>query len=235
MAQAGRPKKVTEVENVEMEQIQTVESVETTETKIEQNNELQSQVDSLKDLVAQLMKQASEQSSTVNTVKNEDYAEDIPANKFIKVMSLLDHELNLSTGGFGRGRIYSFKKLGQIKDIMYSDLADIINSETGFLEKGAFYILNQDVVKRHGLTDIYENILTKDIIATVYDMTSSEIAEIFKNSSNMQKETIVSLIVKRAYAGEELDYNKLRAMSKFYDRDIVEMVDEIQNPTIVEE
>lgn len=217
---------------VEEEIIETEVSVTGTEEKAvyKENDQLRNEVDTLKAMVNQLMSQmASNNQAQAQTQTVTDDSE-ISPNKYVKVMSLRNHKLNLSTEGFGQGNKHPFTKFGQIKSIPYSDVSAIINAEESFHRKGAFYILDEQVVKRHGLEELQNSILDKDQMLEIFDMGTNEISEVFGSASEMQKETIVSLLLERAKAGEEPDYNKLKVMSKIYGKDIAEMVEQIINP-----
>jgi len=210
---------------------EVVEDVKTTTTTAElENKQLRSEVDTLKDLVSQLMAQMQNTAPVAVTLESTVDDLDISPNKYVKVMSLRNHVLNLSTEGFGRGKPYKFTKYGQIRNIAYEDVSAIINAEESFHRKGAFIILDDIVVKKNGIEELQAGILTAEEINTLFDMDATEVGKIFGEASEMQKETIVSLLVARAVGGEELDYNKLRLMSKNYHTDIAKMIDEVINP-----
>ena len=210
---------------------EVVEDIKTTTTTAElENKQLRSEVDTLKDLVSQLMAQMQNTAPVAVTLESTVDDLDISPNKYVKVMSLRNHVLNLSTEGFGRGKPYKFTKYGQIRNIAYEDVSAIINAEESFHRKGAFIILDDIVVKKNGIEELQAGILTAEEINTLFDMDATEVGKIFGEASEMQKETIVSLLVARAVGGEELDYNKLRLMSKNYHTDIAKMIDEVINP-----
>ena len=215
---------------------EVVEEVKVTEVKVQEtkaeveNKQLRSEVDTLKDLVSQLMAQMQNTAPAATTLESVVDELDISPNKYVKVMSLRNHVLNLSTEGFGRGKPYKFTKYGQIRNISYEDVSAIINAEESFHRKGAFIILDDIVVKKNGIEELQAGILTAEEINTLFDMDATEVGTIFGSASDMQKETIVSLLITRAVNGEDLDYNKLRLMSKNYHTDIAKMIDEILNP-----
>ena len=65
-----------------------------------------------------------------------------------------------------------------------------------------FYIMDKNVVRNHGLTYFYKNILTKEKIINILDYNKDIIIEFFKNTSNIQQETIVSILIDKIKNGE---------------------------------
>ena len=106
--------------------------------------ELESRLSQLETL---LLKLTGENNSPTIEEKPE---KKIQLDDYIQVMSLCNYTLNLSTEGLGRGKKFTFTKFGEIKRIMYKDLVDILEAQSSFLEKGLFYLLNKDVIRKIG-------------------------------------------------------------------------------------
>jgi hypothetical protein len=217
MANPGRPKKVTEEKN-------------NPPSSIEQENlKLRNELEELKKLVLGLtqVQQPSEKSVSINKDINEDceYSE-IKPNKYIKVMSLNFGQLNLTTAPKGQGKLFTFPKFGDVKNIIYSELADIIHNHQSFAEKGRFYIFDKQVVKNHGLVEYYNKLLTKEMIEKILDYNKDDIVNLFKNATDAQQETIINLLIKKLVAGEELDINKIDIISRLSSVDIYKIANE---------
>jgi hypothetical protein len=161
----------------------------------------------------------------------EEYQVDVPFNKYIKVMSLTNHTLVLSTEGNGQGKAFVFNKFGQTKDIMYGELREVIHNQESFVKNGKFYILNKDVVKNHDLIEDYKKILTKSMIENIMNFDIKEIQEFFKGACKSQQETIVSIIIGKLKSGEDIDMNKLNVINKLCGKNL----QDIAHPTIIDD
>ena len=136
------------------------------------------------DEVAALKARIAElENSATNTVTEAP----VRSDEYIRVMSLLPHPLNLSTRDGGQGSVKRFGRFGEIKRILYKDLVDILDTNQRFAEAGYFYILNPEVVRQHGLDDVYEKILTKNKIEEILSMKSVDVAELYSSANDSQK------------------------------------------------
>lgn len=146
----------------------------------------------------------------VNYIKQDDY---------VKVISLCDHPLYLSTEPKGRGRHYVFPDFGSQKRIIYSDLNKLMDNHQNFLEQGKFFIADKRVIRRHGLDDTYSKILSKEIIERIVggDISSNDAVSLYKSSSLAQQTIIRDMIIKKLIDGEQLDLNMVDKISKAYD------------------
>ena len=130
------------------------------ETNINSTSEETEDVELLKQRLAELEQQLKNQTNP-NKELNGDMPDadiDIRPDKYIQVMSLCPHPLNLSRN---RGKPIRFSRFGESKRIIYSDLVDIIDNHPTFTEEGLYYIMNADVIHRHGLEDFYIDILKR--------------------------------------------------------------------------
>jgi len=141
---------------------------------------------------------------TVESTIDEEFS--MRPDAYIKVISLCPHPLNLKTANFG-GKRFRFRQLGDEKRIMYSDLVDILETQPTFAESGVFYIANEKVVRRHGLDDFYDKIITKDEINDVMTGSSDKAFLIFKSANEKQKLYLSEMLIKKIVAGEEVDMN----------------------------
>lgn len=154
----------------------------------------------------------------------------IPLDAYIEVMSLVPYKLNLSTERLGKGRQFSFSRFGEIKRILYNDLASIFENYRTFMEQGLFYILNPKVIRKHGLDDIYEKILTKEMIEKVLNFDSKAAISLYETATDAQKEVIDSMLIKKIKDGEtsDIDFNVVAKISSIGGRDIVKIANELK-------
>lgn len=117
---------------------------------------------------------------------------------YVPVMSLLPYRLNLSTKEGGQGDVKKFTRFGEVKNILYKDLVDIIEVDRSFMEAGYFYILDPVVIRQHGLDETYSKILTKEKIDEILNNANSEYCVELYNSANPdQQKVIVQLFVEK--------------------------------------
>lgn len=154
----------------------------------------------------------------------------IRPDRYIRVVSLCPHVLNLSTAKHGSNRkLFRFAQMGQEKRIMYQHVVDIIETHPTFTEAGFFYIMNKDVVRRHGLDDAYQEILTKKEISQVIDDDTDIALGIFNNANKRQQEYIAEILETKMSNGEHVDMNLVYHASKVTNIDIIERSENTKN------
>jgi hypothetical protein len=130
---------------------------------------------------------------TIETRRNKVLLDD-----YVPVMSLLPYRLNLSTKEGGQGDVKKFTRFGEVKNILYKDLVDIIEVNRTFMESGYFYILDPLVIRQHGLDEVYSKILTKEKIEEILNNVNTEYCIDLYNSSNPnQQRVIVQLLIEK--------------------------------------
>ena len=196
----------------------------------DENKILQERLDKLEALILNQSTQNSTLKEETFSVKGLEEYEDkfcaeIPPNRYIKVMSLTNNTLVLSTGGMGKGKIFEFSKFGQVKNIVYSEVADIINNQDKFTKQGRYYILNKDVIINHDLEDVYTKLLTKKTIENIMEFDTKQIHDIFYNATEAQRKTIVSILINKLKDKDDVDLNKLNVISKIHGKNIIEIIE----------
>jgi len=170
-----------------------------------------------------LVKQLSQQNTSVQYQEVDD---DIKSDKLIRVMSLCNHQLNLSTSNEKGARHWTFNRFGEVKQIPYNMLLQIIENHPTFTESGIYYIMNKDVVRKHGLLEFYDNILTKEKMDDIINANDREAVEVYKTANKRQKEIINTMIVEKVRDGEEIDLNIVYAIGRAGGIDLVAKADE---------
>ena len=165
------------------------------------------------------------------SIVDDDYDEDeieISPQKYIKVISLTPGQLNLSTLPGGKGKNVSFESFGQQKRILYSTLVDIMDTSPGFLERGNYYIADKKVIRKHGLDEIYDKLLTKEVIENILSksMSDEDTAILYKSANKTQQATIIDLIVHKLMSGTDVDMNMVSNISKISGIDIMKRIDD---------
>jgi len=207
----GRPKK--NAENITLDQ--------------KSKDDLTNELEALKKKIAKL---ESEQKDLVITERNEGYSDDIRLDEYIKVISLTPYGLSLSTQPKGTGKVVNFKKFGESKRVLYKDLVDIMDNHTeytNFLEEGYYYIADERVIRRHGLEELYERLLTKEKIEQIINGHSDADA-LFRAANNIQKTFICDIIIGKMSRNETVDLNLVETLSIIADVDIKAKATEVK-------
>ena len=195
-------------------------------------NDLQKQINSLTAqslvLSPQLEDQSSGRDSISVNIENDDTEDEfdkieIRPDAYIKVVSLYPGWLNLSTKAYGKGKTFTFKSFGETKRILYSDLIEILEVYRHFLEKGYFYIMNRNVIRKNGLDDICVNVLTRQNIDMILmGKNDDNIVSLFKSANESQREVITDMLISKMLANEEVDLNLIDKLTRISGIKIIE-------------
>ena len=152
--------------------------------------------------------------------------EEVPLNSYIKVMSLIPYELNISTERHGKGRIFTFRGYGKTKRIIYQELEKIIEENRHFLERGFFIILDKRVVRKHGLDDAYKNIMNKEKMDMILlgfqggDVKENDILTFAKSAPKEQQKILATMIIDKRINGETIDLNLFDKLGRMMNIDL---------------
>lgn len=139
----------------------------------------------------------------------------------VPVVSMCQGELNLATQGRGQGNIYTFTDFGQIMDIPFGDLKDIVQHNQRFANEGYFYIADEEVVKKLRKTSEYNKMLPPDVIENIFKNDANKIIDIYNMAPRGQKETIVEMIKNKCLQGINVDANVLVKLGELTGIDFV--------------
>jgi len=182
------------------------------ETLIKENEEWKSRVSRLESLMLGM--------------KPEKEDKGLNSDDYIKVISLCPFRLNLSTAFGGKGRRYSFDKFGEEKMIPYGKLVEIMEVNSTFLDGGFFYIMDSRVISRHGLDDIYENLLTQEEIIKILDCGNDSVS-FYSSANERQREMIINSLISKVRDDEKsMDLNVISEISRLSDVDIIRKANE---------
>ena len=229
MATRGRPpkdksqsaEKNTLVENSKVKQLEE-------ETITIKKSELTNIYSMINDLQNKLQNKSNIEDGSAGlknkTEEIHDYEEEeIPLNSYIKVMSLIPYELNISTERHGKGRIFTFRGYGKTKRIIYQELEKIIEEHRKFLERGYFVILDKRVVRKHGLDDVYKNIMSKENMDMILlgfqsgEVKENDVLSVAKSAPKEQQEILATMIIDKRINGEEIDLNLFDKLGRMMD------------------
>lgn len=160
---------------------------------------------------------------------SQDVETKIPLDDLISVMSLIDYPLNLLPQGVGGRAKHRFEKFGQTKHVLYQDILRILEEYPTFHEKGYFAILDERVIKRHGLQEVQEKILDKEKMEKILDNSSKDSFSLFKMASLEQQQTIIGMLTRRVFdSPDNVDMNLIDQVSRFSKVNILKNVEEMK-------
>lgn len=189
----------------------------TVKTKAElekENAEFASQLEEMRKMIEELQKQkSSAPASTTNVYNNVE-------DPYISVISLCNNELNLSTGGYGHGEVYTFTYFGQEQNIPASDLKKIVKNNRSFTTNGLFYIADKDFIASEHLKKAYEKIADLDKISSIMMADKEIFKSVFETITDAQKETVFDMLVHKVAKDEDVDMNIVKICSDIMGKDI---------------
>lgn len=160
----------------------------------------------------------------VEDIKDDE--EEINGDTEVVVISQFMGKLVISTEGNGIGTVYRFEEFGDIQDIPFSDLKEIVKNKPNFAKEGLFYIANDKAVKKLRLTKEYEHIINNDLFAHLLDEKSDVIIKAYKDAPKLQQEQIVAMIDERLANNKEVDGNVLVKIGKLCGRDFLRVTED---------
>lgn len=212
---AGRPKKDTTAST----------STKTASTKKE-NAVVDTQTQLLKELQEQLAKLQAENEALKQQKEEKGVEDELTSDTDIEVISQTVGRLILSTEGYGMGTVYNFEAFGEIKDIPFGDLKDIVKNNGDFAREGLFYIANEQAVKKLRLNRFYENLIDDKTFQNLFVMDAKTVIELYKTASKLQQEQIVSLIEDRIEKKLDVDGNILIQIGKLCGKDFLSITED---------
>lgn len=220
---AGRPKK--SVDNTEKKVTKKVEETVVENKDTEVLADLMNQLKEMQKQIANLTKENEQLKVDKEDEKDE---EELTSDTDIPVISLVTGGLTISTEGNGNGTVYRFENFGEIKDIPFGDLKDIVKNKSDFAKGGVYYIANEEAVKKLRLSRDYKNIISDEMFAHLLEEDSKVAIEAYKLAPKLQQEQVVSMIEDRLENGVEVDANILVKIGKLCGRDFMSTASDLE-------
>lgn len=170
---------------------------------VQNNSDITSELEYWKNKALEL---EGKQSQSFNFVQ-------ISPNDMIEVVSLCSDKLNLNTKDRGQGNRYSFESFGETKTIMFSEIAQIKETQRNFAKKGYFFVNNPSAVRLLGLEEDYKKILPLEKIKELL-ANSPNAEKLFKSANPGQQNMLVEMIINMLVAGDSVDMNLVSRVSE---------------------
>ena len=154
-------------------------------------------------------------------VEDNDKVEELTSDTDITVISQTVGKLVLSTEGNGMGTVYRFEEFGEVQDIPFGDLKDIVKHKPRFAKEGAYFICNPQAVKKLRLGTQYKNLIDDKTFTNLFDKDAQTIVALYELAPKMQQEQIVSLIEDRLEKKLDVDGNVLIKIGKLCGKDFL--------------
>lgn len=143
----------------------------------------------------------------------------------IKCISLAHHPVNVSTMPNLNGKIFQFVNYGQIVQINYDDLLEVIAAYPNTMASGLVYICDKEVIEDNGLSEAYETIYDKDTMDMIPYLRKEADANLILGMSEDLRESTLIEVVRLYKAGERMDGGAL-AVLRENGIDIIELAKE---------
>lgn len=214
---AGRPKKSETAEKT----TKTTKAVDNT----------QEQLKALQEQLAKLMAEnealkEQKENSKIEVNEQNEQEEELTADTDITVISQTVGKLVISTEGNGVGTVYRFEEFGEVQDIPFGDLKDIVKNKPRFAKEGAYFICNPQAVKKLRLGTQYKNLIDDKTFLNLFDKDAKTIVALYESAPQMQQEQVVSLIEDRLAKKLEVDGNVLIKIGKLCGKDFITQEEE---------
>lgn len=154
-------------------------------------------------------------------VEDNDKVEELTSDTDITVISQTVGKLVLSTEGNGIGTVYRFEEFGEVQDIPFGDLKDIVKHKPRFAKEGAYFICNPQAVKKLRLGTQYKNLIDDKTFTNLFDKDAKTIVALYESAPKMQQEQVISLIEDRLANKLEVDGNVLIKIGKLCGKDFL--------------
>lgn len=213
-----------------VENTETVENIiDATDIELESKNDkdvikkLMEQMATLQKQVESQNKEKSDLQKLAEALKSDKSTdiEDIQDSEEIVVISQFVGTLSLFTEGNGMGYEYKFDKFGDIQDIPYRDLKDIVRNNRTFAQNGLFYIANNKVVDRLRLKAYYKRLISNEDMINIFNKKPNEIIEIYKLAPDEEKKTIIDLIIDKKMNKQKVNNDVLVELGELCGKDLI--------------
>lgn len=176
---------------------------------------------SLEQQLAEAMKLITRLSEQTNVIKTKETTEKIDSDELIPVISQCVGELTLTTEGNGSGTPYIFSEFGDIQDIPFGDLRDVVKNNKSFTTNGYFYIAHDEAVKQLRLTTLYKKLLKNEDMIHLFEKDANTIIELYKLAPDSQKQIVIDLVTDKKINGIAVDANVLMTLGQLSGKDLI--------------
>lgn len=144
----------------------------------------------------------------------------------IRFISLVPHTVVLSTQGYGKGTIYTFKEFNEEIPVPFEDAKLIIKNNKNFCTNGTVYVDNADFRKAMYIDKFYENIRTCEELEKLFAIKDKfKFEKEFKKLNEKQRKTIEKLQINKMLKSNKYDVGIVEVINMVMDKNLLEVVE----------
>lgn len=150
------------------------------------------------------------------------------ADSLISFESVSLSPLYLSTGGNGRGDIYTFTEFGEIQNIPIADAREIVRHNKDFVREGLVYIDDENFVAKENLKKYYDKIISATEMRNLLLCKRQEFGNRYSKLTETQAETVCGMLFDKIKEGKKVDEEVLFYISQYSGKDLKKEVENLQ-------
>lgn len=202
------------------------------ESVIVQNDELE--IEKAKNAqMADMLKQLQEQMALMQMQLNNQNSGQVVIQqndnmtRTVKVISCISNRYDLPTQprGIG-GKTYTFYKFGDVQNIRFTDMIEIVSRYTEQFEKGYAILTNKKDYDDLGIGYIWDTVLSLDRLNSIINLETEDAIDTILSMDEDMQDKIAHTIASRISDGYSYDYNMIKELEEegFNINEIVEML-----------
>lgn len=171
------------------------------------------------DLIKQMQKQIEQLQSRLAKAQSQPNVvvqSNSDITRTVKVVSMLPHTyvLSVKSNPKEKGRTYVFDKFGEVKNIRFSDMVEIVNNYNSQFEKGYAILTSQKDYEDLGVGYIYNEVMNKEAVERLISLVDDNAVDTILNMDKDTAERFVALIARKMSEGYNYDFNKIKELEK---------------------
>lgn len=171
------------------------------------------------DLIKQMQKQIEQLQSQLAQAQSQPNVvvqSNSDITRTVKVVSMLPHTyvLSVKSNHKEKGRTYVFDKFGEVKNIRFSDMVEIVNNYNSQFEKGYAILTSQKDYEDLGIGYIYNEVMNKEAVERLISLVDDNAVDTILNMDKDTAERFVALIARKMSEGYNYDFNKIKELEK---------------------
>lgn len=195
---------------------QNVEEVKVQENNIELKDKLEkseNEKSNMMKLIEELQNQIKElQNNKDNTQSKVTITQNKDLTRTVKVICMMNNLYNLSTKPLGNGKVFTFRKFGESKNIKFTDMQEIIEIYKKDFEKGKAILGSRQDYEDLNIGYAYDDVLTKEQMDKLIALENDECVDSILGMDEDMQEKVAFLIAERMSKGLPYDFNRIKRL-----------------------
>ena len=203
-AKKTETKKVVEKKDDIIEEVKEENIVNEKETLKKQNEEL-----------VDIIKQMKEEINNLKTVQPNIIVQqngNSDLTRTVKVTSLMNNTLVLTTMPNGKGNAFTFEKYGDTLNIKFTEIQSVLQSHSNMFEDGLVVLENEKDYEDLGIGYLYGKVLSKKEMDKVLSLEEDEDIDIILEMSDTLLDSTLRKISENINNGVNYNYNRIKVL-----------------------